>query len=112
MQRRRVAVLVFVGVLLLIVSAVVWQHARRRVTPSAAIAPDQLSIVIESARAGDPNSAARLSRHYLQIRDYRDSWIWMQRAQRSGYPSAASDLTEMRKFFPLDAVRQDADATR
>jgi hypothetical protein len=112
MQGARLTILVLVGVLLLAVAFATWQRAHRRITPTLAIPADQLPAVVESARGGDANSAARLSRHYLQIRDYRDSWIWMRRAQRSGYAGAESDLNEMRKFFPPDAVVEDSDATR
>jgi hypothetical protein len=111
MQRKRLIVRISVAaLLLLLIVAVVFRFvylANLRVTPSVAIPEEQLPVVTASAQNGDANSAARLSRHYLEKRNYRMSWIWMQRASRLGYPSADSDLTEMRKLFPPDATKDE-----
>ena len=114
MQRARPIVRIIVGALLLaLIGIVVFRYvylANLRATPSLAIPEDQISAVTIAARSGDGAAAARLGRHYLEKRDYRASWIWMQRAKRLGDPTAESNLTEMRKFFPADAITDHSDA--
>jgi hypothetical protein len=114
MQRNRLVVRVFVGALLLVLVVVALRFlylANRRITPSVAIPDNQISEVTTAARAGDAKAAAQLGRHYLEKRDYRASWIWMQRAKRLGDPTAEENLTEMRKLFPPEAITEDPDAT-
>ena len=115
MQKPRVIARVVVVALLLLVAVVtvtVTSRATRRTTPSVAIPADQLPVVSAAAHRGSAGAAAQLSRHYLEARDYRSSWVWMQRAQQFGDPAAESNLAEMRKFFPPDALIEEADATR
>ena len=115
MLRSRVVgriVVVTLLLLLTLVTLTVVNRANRRTTPSVAISADQIPRVTAADESGDGGAAARLSRHYLEMRDYRNSWIRMEQAKRLGYPAADSNLTEMRKFFPPDAITEDSDATR
>jgi hypothetical protein len=116
MKSARLTIRIIVGALLLVlIASVLCRHiylANLHGVPSLAIRDDQISDVTIAARAGDAKAAARLGRHYLEKRDYRASWIWMQRAKRLGDPTAEANLTEMRKFFPPNAIADDSDETR
>ena len=115
MLKPRAVVRILVGALLLLLALVAFtvvERSNQRITPSVAVPAEQVPRVIAAADSGDAGAAARLSKHYLQVRDYRNSWIRMEQAKRLGHPGADSDLTELRKLLPSDAITGDLDATQ
>jgi TPR repeat protein len=106
MKRLILLIAVICGVGLIVIVGVRQKHAQ--INPSAAfiIPDDRLPSVTEMALRGDGGAAARLSKHFLEKRDYRLAYTWMQRADRLGYPQAKANLEAMRQFLPSDITTQ------
>ncbi len=67
---------------------------------------DALAADTVAAKNGDAAAAARVSRHFLVKKQWRLAYTWMLRAKQLGDPGAESDLNEMRKFLPPDAITE------
>ncbi len=95
----------------LIVGAVYIYKSHERLGPRSSIelAQDDLAAATAAANNGDAAAAARLSRHFLIKKQYKLAYTWMLRAKQFGDPGAESDLNEMRKFLPPDAIPETAE---
>ena len=95
-------------VTVLIVGAVYLYKHQQRLGPTSSIElkDDSLAVATAAAKNGDAAAAARVSRHFLVKKQYRLAYTWMLRAKQLGDPEAESDLNEMRKFLPPNAITE------
>lgn len=80
-------------------------------TSSIELRDDAFAAATAAAKEGDAKAAARISRHFLVKKQYNLAYTWMLRAKQLGDPGAESDLNEMRKFLPPDAITETTEPT-
>lgn len=95
----------------LLLGAVYIYKSHQRLGPKSSIelTQDDVAATTAAANRGEASAAAKLSRHFLSKKQYKLAYTWMLRAKQLGDPGAESDLNEMRKFLPPDAIPETAE---